>query len=434
MGPAFDLRLDPLPSAPRDEGLERTVDASLHEVDPTDRESLVAFRRAIRLEPNDPDYYFILGEALARAGRHADAVPALREAIRMSSDDASYHYALGAAFWHLGRDDEAAQSFREASRLRPDDLLTQNGLGAALTRLGHYREAVRALHVSVRLDESDATAYCSLGAALWGLGRRGDSLQAFRRACRLDPSRTELRRNLARALSASGYAEEAAEQLRQAVRERPDDLDSHLDLAECLYAGARYAEARTALDEALEIDPACLRGRPASQDIQDGLRLARLREEVASELPRNAALPVWATLASALSVLTRGWRELVFLPHRLATWACYAGIALVGYLAWRFAPPYFDYYVLKDRIAEVAGAPVADEADIVDRLRHAIREQGLETHLAAEECQIETRHRWRTIRCEYRLPVELLPGLARPLRFEIRVERPFLAPEGTIFF
>jgi hypothetical protein len=116
----------------------------------------------------------------------------------------------------------------------------------------------------------------------------------------------------------------------------------------------------------------------------------------------------------------------------VALW--YVGLAAGVRVAWCLAPPYFDYYVFKDRVAEVAGAPVAEDADVEERLLHAVREQGLEALVRAEDCQIETRPKWRTIRCAYEHPIEIIPGLERRLHFRFSVERPFLASEKTIFF
>ena len=64
---------------------------------------------------------------------------------------------------------------------------------------------------------------------------------------------------------------------------------------------------------------------------------------------------------------------------------------------------------------------------------HAVREQGLDALVRAENCQIETRPKWRTIRCEYEHPIEIIPGRPRRLLFRFSVERPFLASEKTIF-
>ena len=434
MNPTFQLVLDPLVDAAIHDAGRDTADALAASLPADDKQFLAAFRRAVRLEPNDADYYYMLGDALARLGRHQEAVPALREAIQMSPADGSYRLALGAALWRLGRYEEAAQALGEAVRLRAEDSASLAALGATLAALARHRDAVRVLHQAIRREGRHASAYNNLGAALWGMARRADALLAFRRACQLEPARTELQRNLARALSASGRADEAMACLREAIRRGGDDAELQLDLAELLYAAGRHADARAALDEALRLDPAGLRRRPAGQEIASALRLKELRAELSTETRAGAAAPALSALLAVLHALARALRALA--PPRGGVGAVlwYLGLAAATRLAWCLVPPYFDYYVLKDRVAEVAGAPLTEDADVQERLRHAVGEQGLESLVREENCQIETRPKLRTIRCEYEQPIEIIPGLQRRLRFRFSVERPFLAPEQTIFF
>jgi hypothetical protein len=47
--------------------------------------------------------------------------------------------------------------------------------------------------------------------------------------------------------------------------------------------------------------------------------------------------------------------------------------------------------------------------------------------LEKERYVIRSTMRTRAIACDYVVPVELLPGLPRPLRFHVDVEEPFIA-------
>jgi hypothetical protein len=121
-----------------------------------------------------------------------------------------------------------------------------------------------------------------------------------------------------------------------------------------------------------------------------------------------------ASLAASLS----GWRSALTLVV----------LALVAHSAWSLGRPWVRYFLFKDRIAEIASAPVEDR-DLREPIGRAIRAQGLEAYLSDDDCEVESRGPWRRVRCGYDQPVELLPGLTRTLRFRFEVERPFLAPE-----
>jgi tetratricopeptide (TPR) repeat protein len=253
--PAFRLRL-------------RAVEDDPAEVD--DRDTLKLFERAARTEPYDGDYYYILGQALLRAGRFSDAVGVCREAARLNRHDPDYHYALGAAVWGLERYEEAEAAFRDAVRLHPDDTRALNGLGCALTALDAIGKPARDHAVRPPLSVG-SRAVLALGDAAGGLG-------AARR--------------------------------------------------------------------------------------------------------------------------------------RVANLLLVAGLAVIGYAAYRAVPPYISRYLLQDDIAGIAGAPVTEDADILDRLMHAVRERGLTAHIRESDFEIQTRSKWRRILCRYEMPVEILPGLA----------------------
>jgi Flp pilus assembly protein TadD len=392
------------------------------------KEVLATFRTAAKLKVNDPDYHYILGDALAQLGRHAEAVPVLREAIQMNREEAAYHNALAKSLWILGEHEAAVASFREVTRLRPDDVSALNALGVALTAASRYREAVDTFHSALQLDHGQAPVYNNLGVALFRSGRQGEASRAFRRAIQLGrPDDAEAHRNLGLALQASGRPEQAVSSFREAIRRHPDDAQGHLDLGDLLNAQGRSADALAAYDEAVRLDPGCLRDRPKSHESREAIRLQQLREEVRSEArPSHPAVQLWKGLLAAGHAL----RGMVPNPKGVG-WALLA-LVLLGRVTWVTSIPYFDYWMFKDKVAEIAGAPVREDAEVLQLILQAANERGLEDYVKADSCSIETRGKWRIIRCAYNQPLQLLPGVAPTLRFRFKIERPFFAGE-TVF-
>jgi len=427
MEPPFRLRLelsdeDPRPAGAGAARARVAADAAAA------KEVLATFRTAAKLQVNDPDYHYILGDALAQLGRHGEAVPVLREAIQMNRDEAAYHTALAKSLWILGEHEAAVASFCEVTRLRPDDVSALNALGVALTAASRYREAVHTFHSALQLDQGQAPVYNNLGVALFRSGRQGEASRAFRRAIQLgSPDDAEAHRNLGLALQASGRPEQALSSFREAIRRQPYDPHGHLDLGDFLNAQGRSDDALAAYDEAVRLDPGCLRERPESHESREAIRLQQLREEVRSEAqPRHPAVQLWKGLLAAGHAL----RGVVPKPKG-AVWALLA-LVLLGRVTWATSIPYVDYWLFRDKVAEIAGAPVRDDAEVLQLILQAASERGLEDHVKADNCSVETRGKWRIIRCEYSHPLQLLPGVAPTLRFRFKVERPFFAGE-TIF-
>lgn len=116
-------------------------------------------------------------------------------------------------------------------------------------------------------------------------------------------------------------------------------------------------------------------------------------------------------------------RGFAVVAHRLSSLAgvivsvvVLAGGALVG-------PPLFDHLVLQDKVREICRAPVAD-ADVADRIAHAIHRRRMDRVLAADACHIQTSEKWRTIRCRYRAPLGFGRVRLASLPLSIDVEEP----------
>jgi len=131
---------------------------------PAPRDSVARFQQALRLTPNDPEAYHLLGLALAKHGRGDEAVLCFRQAVRLRPDFAEAHKHLGDAL--RGRRgtavDEPVASYRAAIRLKPDDAVTQHMLGRTLKDMGLLDEAIVALRRACQLAPDSAEFHSSL--------------------------------------------------------------------------------------------------------------------------------------------------------------------------------------------------------------------------------------------------------------------------------
>jgi Flp pilus assembly protein TadD len=421
MGPAFRLRLRELDGDP-----EPAPEAA------EDPQALKMFQRAARLEPYDGDYLYILGRGLLRARRFSEAAAVCGKAVQLNRDEADYHYALGAAWWGLERYEDAEAAFRESVRLRPDDARSLNGLGCALTRLGRRRAAVAVFHEALHQGAPEADLRGNLGVVLWARTRTAGALRALQESVRLAPQDSDLQRNLAVALGALGRHEEALALFRKVAAARPADPEAHLDLAETLHALGRDADAQKAVDAALRLDAVSLATRPHFRELRDAQRLKQLREELARDHTKRYRDSLGSRLL--FFALGHGVGGLGAARRSLASLLFMAGLAAIGYGAYRVVPLHINRYLLQDDMAAIAGAPVREDADILDRLMHAVEERGLAAHIGESNFEIRTRPKWRRIICRYEVPVPVLPGLVHTFRFHIETEKPYILDPAPIAF
>jgi serine/threonine-protein kinase len=207
-----------------------------------------------------------LGTCLLKIGRGDEAravlrraVLAYRDAIRQQPDYERAHYNLGVALTDLGRPAEAEAEFRTAIRLQSDNAQAYLYLSSVLADLGRLTEAEAGYRTAIRLQpEFCDAAYYNFATVLEAQGRLDDAEAAYREALRLNPEFPDAHCNLGRLLLRSGRYAEALEE-----RRRGHELGSRR--ADWRYPSGewvREAERFVALDARL---PAVLKGhdRPA---------------------------------------------------------------------------------------------------------------------------------------------------------------------------
>ena len=76
-------------------------------------------------------------------GKYDEAIAQYSEALRINPDDADAHYNLGDALRNLGKYDEAAARYSEALRLKPDYLEARRSLEDLVRRTKSPNPAMR---------------------------------------------------------------------------------------------------------------------------------------------------------------------------------------------------------------------------------------------------------------------------------------------------
>ncbi len=159
------------------------------------QEAVVAYERALEIEP---DYGFAhnnLGNALTQVGRPEEAIGHFRKALELDASYAEAHHNLANVLVKENRRDEAMEHLREAVRLRPDFAEAQMNLGNLLTEKGSAAEAVTHYRSALKLKPDFAEAHNNLANALVALGRLREAISHYSEALRIRPGYPEARRN-----------------------------------------------------------------------------------------------------------------------------------------------------------------------------------------------------------------------------------------------
>ena len=162
------------------------------------RSDLALWSGTVAHRPDNARAHLYLANALALAGRPAEAIGHYETAHRLAPADAEAPANLSLALSNLGRLTEAIAAAEAALRLNPGFATAHLNLALALLHAGRPTDAVPHLETALALSPSLADAHNSLGVALIQLGRAPEAAAHFESALRLRPDYASARDNLAR--------------------------------------------------------------------------------------------------------------------------------------------------------------------------------------------------------------------------------------------
>ena len=194
-------------------------------------EALANFDRAIALQTDFADAHGARANALADLGRRDEALAAYDEALKLKPDSAADWCNRGNLLADLGRSDAALASFDRAVALQPDDAQFHFNRANLLNDLGRAEQALAGYDRALALDAQMEGALTNSGLVLRDLGRLNEALQRLDRAVALRPNRPESFTHRGNTLRQAGRHEAAAADYRRALALDPQSANAHVGLA-----------------------------------------------------------------------------------------------------------------------------------------------------------------------------------------------------------
>ena len=206
------------------------------------------------------------GVDFARGGDFDRAIVAYRRALELEPGDAIAHYDLGLALERQGQFDAAITHLERAYQIDPDDRHQRALVGAHINHgvaLAEARDdagSIAAYRRALAVDDTNATARRNLGLALDKSGDRAGGIAELRRAVEISPT-PELKAALASlligegvSLAGAGRHQEAIPRYREAIDLDPTESRAHHNLAVALLAVGEPAAAVAAVERAQELE------------------------------------------------------------------------------------------------------------------------------------------------------------------------------------
>lgn len=120
------------------------------------QKTIESLKKAIALNPNYTDAYYLLGLAYGAIGDNDSKIEAFQAIISINPKHTEAYQALGLAYGEKGDYLKAIEYFNELIRIKPDYVEAYHGLGYAYTSLGDFDNAIKYYKEAIRLKPNDA--------------------------------------------------------------------------------------------------------------------------------------------------------------------------------------------------------------------------------------------------------------------------------------
>jgi predicted TPR repeat methyltransferase len=175
-------------------------------------ESAKALGKAIELGLREAGIYVELAKSRMRSGQLDQAEAALRQAMGLKPDLAEAWQVQGEILGHRQQYAEAVAAFTRAASLAPGYARPHHGAGVVLALQGDFQAAAAAMDRALKLDPTFPEANCGAGAILLWVGRAPEAVGYYEKAIAAWPGYLEARADLALAYEKCGRLKDAAEQ------------------------------------------------------------------------------------------------------------------------------------------------------------------------------------------------------------------------------
>lgn len=173
--------------------LEKKAESLIAAGDLIDAEILI--RKALDLDPENPDLHFKLAQILEKEG----VLDQAREHYLLASKAGKSPdpgYLAGIMTYKLGKPEEAEKVFTENLRTWPEDIPTLYQLGWLLARKGNCLDAIGYFEKIVAIKPLEAEAYNNLGFCLYTLDQPEKAKKMLQRALEINPNLESAKKSL----------------------------------------------------------------------------------------------------------------------------------------------------------------------------------------------------------------------------------------------
>jgi Flp pilus assembly protein TadD len=222
---------------------------------PVWRSPMTFFSRLVETAPDSSLAHTGYGDALAAAGRYAEAFAEYERALAIAPSNWRAEYNRGNARLATGDVAGAIAGYERTLALQPEYAKAMINLGAAESRRGNGPAAIAWLRRALVLEPTAPTVHTSLANVLAANGDAAGADAEFRAALALAPRSADALADYGAFLASTGANADAVPILRRSLALRPNVAERHYNLGNVLALSGALEEAVAAYRQALSLRP-----------------------------------------------------------------------------------------------------------------------------------------------------------------------------------
>lgn len=211
-------------------------------------------RGAIALNPSLEQAHVTLASSLVRQ-RSADSLPAAQKAVEMVPASADAHMALGEALAVAGKPAEAEGSFRKVLELAPETAEAHARLAEVLFAKEDFDGAIASADTALKLDKNLSRLYSIRGRAHDAKGRHEQAVSDLQHAVAVRADDAAAHLALGRFYQRTKNLDLAANHYRNAAVNEGQSGEASLGLADVLVAKRDFEAARQPVERVAAAQP-----------------------------------------------------------------------------------------------------------------------------------------------------------------------------------
>jgi tetratricopeptide (TPR) repeat protein len=196
-------------------------------------EAIADYNTAIKLDPNNPDYYSNRGVAYFRLKKYDEAVADESKAIELNPLDDVPYANRGAALYWQNKYSEALLDYSKTIELNSTESAYYTARGVIYYQQGRYSEAMVDCNKAIELGFLVSPAYDTRGLIYFRGKKFDEAIADYKKAIELNPRciYTNSYKNRGDAYSQQGKFSEAIADYSKAIEDNPKAINSYIGRA-----------------------------------------------------------------------------------------------------------------------------------------------------------------------------------------------------------